>query len=80
MGKVFFTVGMSLDGYVAGPDNPMGDGGFGIHTWVYRTATFRERLQLPGGGVRLFDDLPDAPGLKQETTGLVSHLAYRVAA
>ncbi|MEN3609553.1 dihydrofolate reductase family protein [Plantactinospora sp. ZYX-F-223] len=54
MSRVFFTVGMSLDGYLAGPnarpDNPLGDGGTRIHEWVYRTATFRERLRLGGGG------------------------------
>ncbi|GAB3977386.1 dihydrofolate reductase family protein [Plantactinospora veratri] len=54
MSKVFFTVGMSLDGYFAGPNagpgNPLGDGGARIHQWVYRTATFRERLRFGGGG------------------------------
>ncbi|MBE1491229.1 dihydrofolate reductase family protein [Plantactinospora soyae] len=53
MTKVFFTVGMSLDGYIAGPnarpDNPMGDGAARIHDWVFRTATFKERLHLAGG-------------------------------
>jgi hypothetical protein len=50
MSKVFFTLGMSLDGYIAGPNarpgNPLGDGGPRIHSWVYETATFCERLQL----------------------------------
>ncbi|MFY1692014.1 dihydrofolate reductase family protein [Plantactinospora sp. WMMB782] len=54
MGRVFFTVGVSLDGYLAGPnagpENPLGDGGSRIHGWVYRTATFRERLRYGGGG------------------------------
>ena len=37
MSKVFVDVGMSLDGYIAGPNarpgNPLGDGGVGIHDW-----------------------------------------------
>lgn len=35
MGKVFVDVGMSLDGFIAGPNgrpgNPLGDGGTRIH-------------------------------------------------
>ncbi|MEV0618150.1 dihydrofolate reductase family protein [Nonomuraea sp. NPDC050404] len=48
MGKVFFDLGMSLDGYVAGPNarpgNPIGDGGPKLHTWMYRTAAFAELI------------------------------------
>jgi hypothetical protein len=61
MSKVFFTLGMSLDGYVAGPNarpgNPLGDGGPRIHSWVYDTATFRERLHLRGGETGPADDI-----------------------
>ena len=48
MTKVFFDVGVSLDGFVAGPNarpgNPLGDGGLHIHDWMFRTATFRRLL------------------------------------
>ncbi|PZG12782.1 dihydrofolate reductase family protein [Nonomuraea aridisoli] len=51
MGKVFFDLAMSLDGYIAGPNarpgNPLGDGGERLHTWMYRTAAF---TKLIGGG------------------------------
>ena len=54
MGKVFFSVGMSLDGFIAGPNrgptNPLGDQGTAIHTWVYQQRTFREHLKLGEGG------------------------------
>jgi hypothetical protein len=35
MGNVFFSIGLSLDGFIAGlnasPSNPLGDGGLNIH-------------------------------------------------
>ncbi len=53
MSKVFVDVGVSLDGYMAGPNrgpgNPLGDGGPTIHAWVFKTATFLELLGLSGG-------------------------------
>ncbi|QNK70460.1 dihydrofolate reductase family protein [Variovorax sp. PAMC26660] len=58
--KVFFDVGISLDGYMAGPnagpDNPMGDGASAMHGWVFQTATFREILGIPGGEQDTSDD------------------------
>lgn len=53
MGKVFFDVGVSLDGAIAGPnrgpDNPLGDGGVALHGWMFATSTFRRRLGMEGG-------------------------------
>jgi dihydrofolate reductase len=44
---------MSLDGYVAGPDQsldePLGVGGRGLHEWAFATRTFREMMGLEGG-------------------------------
>ena len=44
MTVVFFDVGVSLDGYIAGPNrgpgNPLGDGGVTMHAWAFHTATF----------------------------------------
>jgi hypothetical protein len=52
MGKVFVDVGMSLDGFIAGPNgrpgNPLGDGGTRIHKWLYPLATFLERMGTTG--------------------------------
>ena len=54
MNKVFISIGMSLDGYIAGPnrgpDNPLGDRGASIHTWMYGQQAFRELLGLGSGG------------------------------
>jgi dihydrofolate reductase len=54
MSKVFVSVGMSLDGFIAGghrgPNNPLGDGGPSIHSWIYAQRMFREGLGLGEGG------------------------------
>lgn len=53
MSKVFFDVGISLDGYIAGPNggpaNPLGDGGISIHDWMFKQKSFREHLGMDGG-------------------------------
>lgn len=53
MTRVFVDVGVSLDGYIAGPNrgpgNPLGDGGTDIHKWMFQTASFLERIGLSGG-------------------------------
>ncbi len=53
MSKVFFDVGISLDGYIAGANrsanNPLGDGGKEIHDWMFRQKSFREHLGMEGG-------------------------------
>ncbi len=44
---------MSLDGYVAGPnqtlEEPLGKGGLQLHEWVFRLASWRERHGQSGG-------------------------------
>lgn len=54
MSKVFFAVGTSIDGFIAGlngsPKNPLGDGGTEIHKWLYRQKAFHELLELGKGG------------------------------
>lgn len=56
MSTVFASVGMSLDGFIAGPNarpgNPLGDGGARIHRWLYSVEAWRERQSLPGGDER----------------------------
>lgn len=53
MGKVVLDITVSLDGYVAGPnDSPelgLGVGGERLHEWVYELASWREPHGLEGG-------------------------------
>ncbi len=53
MGKVVFEISMSLDGFIAGPnDRPglgLGEGGERLHQWAYELASWRERHGLAGG-------------------------------
>ncbi|HET9334355.1 MAG TPA: dihydrofolate reductase family protein [Gemmatimonadota bacterium] len=55
MSKLRFRISMSLDGYVAGPeqsvDNPLGIGGEQLHEWVFPLAAWRAPHGLPGGEV-----------------------------
>jgi dihydrofolate reductase len=50
-----FRISMSLDGFVAGPDqsvdNPLGIGGEGLHDWVVSLAAWRAPHGLTGGEV-----------------------------
>jgi dihydrofolate reductase len=50
--RVTCQISMSLDGYVAGPDqsmdDPIGKGGMDLHRWALATSTWRE--QHGGGG------------------------------
>jgi hypothetical protein len=52
--RVFFDVGVSLDGFIAGPNrgphNPLGDGGPAIHTWMYLQRRFHQNLGLGDKG------------------------------
>ena len=60
MGKLRFTMTMSLDGYVAGPgqsvENPLGQGGLALHEWAFATKSFRAVHGLEGGESGLDDD------------------------
>jgi dihydrofolate reductase len=55
MSKLRFRISMSLDGFVAGPDqsvdNPLGVGGMRLHEWAVSLAAFRELHGLEGGEV-----------------------------
>jgi dihydrofolate reductase len=50
---VFIDISMSLDGYVAGPnqtlEEPLGEGGEQLHEWVTRLAAWREPHAREGG-------------------------------
>jgi dihydrofolate reductase len=53
MGKVRVHISVSLDGYVAGPNQsmemPLGEGGERLHDWVVRLKAWRERSGMRGG-------------------------------
>jgi dihydrofolate reductase len=53
MPKLFFDISMSLDGFVAGPnqtvEQPLGERGDELHEWVVRLASWREAHGLEGG-------------------------------
>jgi dihydrofolate reductase len=61
MSKVFSTISMSLDGFVAGPhpsmQDPLGVGGQRLHEWAFRLRTFREPHGLEGGESDVSDEL-----------------------
>src|SRR5260370_1534390 len=46
-------ISISLDGFVAGPnqslDNPLGEGGMRLHDWAFQTASWRAQHGLEGG-------------------------------
>jgi dihydrofolate reductase len=54
------SVAVSLDGYMAGPDqsleHPLGVGGHQLHTWAFRTATMRRNFGMTGGQTGVDDD------------------------
>jgi dihydrofolate reductase len=51
--KLRFQISMSLDGFVAGPEqsveNPLGVGGMRLHEWVFSLAAWRAPHGLDGG-------------------------------
>jgi len=51
--RLRFTISMSLDGFVAGPnqsiDDPLGVGGMRLHEWVFPLAVWRAMHGLDGG-------------------------------
>jgi len=53
MSSVTCQISMSLDGFVAGPnqsvEDPIGEGGMRLHEWVFGTDTWREQHGLDGG-------------------------------
>jgi len=61
MAKVTAEISMSLDGFVAGPnqtlDDPLGAGGDQLHEWAVRLKTFREFHGQEGGDVDSDDEL-----------------------
>jgi dihydrofolate reductase len=61
MGKVMFQMAVSLDGYVAGPDqsveNPVGVGGMRVFGWFFDLEVWRQMQGLEGGVVNASTDV-----------------------
>ena len=55
MSRLRFTISMSLDGFVAGPDqslkDPLGVGGEGLHEWIVSLEAWRRQHGREGGEV-----------------------------
>jgi len=55
LSKLRFRISMSLDGFVAGPnqsvENPLGVGGMRVHEWVFPLKVWREMQGMEGGAV-----------------------------
>ena len=55
MSKLRMRISMSLDGFIAGPnqsvENPLGEGGEKLHEWVLPLAAWREPHHMEGGEV-----------------------------
>jgi hypothetical protein len=53
MPRLRFGITMSLDGYVAGPNqsvtHPLGEGGQELHKWAFAVRSFRQLHGLEGG-------------------------------
>ena len=53
MSKVTSDMSMSLDGFIAGPNDSvelgLGEGGERLHQWMYDLSTWRERHGITGG-------------------------------
>ena len=61
MGRLRLNITMSLDGYVAGPnqsvEHPLGEGGQRLHEWAFAVRTFRETHGLEGGSTGPDDEV-----------------------
>jgi dihydrofolate reductase len=61
MTKLRLNITMSLDGYVAGPNqsvaHPLGEGGEELHKWAFAVRTFRAVHGMEGGETGLDDDI-----------------------
>lgn len=61
MTKLRLDISMSLDGFIAGPnqtvEDPLGENGLRLHDWVFGLASFRERHGGEGGERNADDEI-----------------------
>jgi len=61
MPRLILDISMSLDGFIAGPnqtlEQPLGEGGELLHEWAFRLASWRKPHGLSGGETGTVDDV-----------------------
>jgi dihydrofolate reductase len=76
VGIVTCQISISLDGFVAGPnqsvENPIGEGGMRLHEWVFATAGWRRQHGEEGG-----DDGADSEVVDELMQGVGAHIMGR---
>jgi dihydrofolate reductase len=76
MGKLSADLSMSLDGFIAGPDQtleqPLGEGGQLLHEWAFAVASFRQQHGLPDGRTGVDDEV-----VAESLRGIGAHLMGR---
>lgn len=76
MGKVTCQISISLDGFVAGPnqslENPIGEGGMRLHEWAFATASWRRHQGQAGG-----EGGPDSDVVDEVTQGVGAYVMGR---
>jgi hypothetical protein len=82
--KVRFQLAVTLDSYVAGPeqseDNPLGVGGMELHQWVFKLEAWRRQQGLEGGEVNASTPVvEDAQAVQQYlAAGLVDEFELHI--
>jgi dihydrofolate reductase len=76
MTRLRFTISMSLDGYVAGPnqsvENPLGEGGMALHEWAFALRVWRREHGLDGG-----EDNASTPVVERNLAGIGAYVMGR---
>jgi dihydrofolate reductase len=76
MSSVNCQISISLDGFVAGPnqspENPIGEGGLRLHEWAFATEAWRRQHGLEGG-----DPGPDSEVVEQLVENLGAYIMGR---
>jgi dihydrofolate reductase len=76
MNGVTSHLSISLDGFVAGPnqsvDNPLGEGGMRLHQWAFRTESWRQGQGLRGGERNVDSEVVD-----EVSAGVGAHIMGR---
>src|SRR5579871_3347075 len=76
MNSVTCHISISLDGFVAGPnqsvENPLGEGGMRLHEWVFNDAGWRRQHGLEGG-----ERGPDSEVIEEVVVGVGAYIMGR---
>lgn len=76
MSKVRVHISVSLDGFVAGPnqtqESPLGEGGEGLHDWVVALRAWREAAGMDGG-----DENASSPVVRDEYANVGAEIMGR---